>query len=119
LERVLNQSSQQRGATIIIRLRAGRDAAHLSVQDHGPGIAPEDTGAIFKRFERARASETKRESLGLGLYIARRIVEAHGGTIVAHSNVGTGTTFLVTLPITTVASPFPNAAQTEPAIEAR
>jgi signal transduction histidine kinase len=123
LERVLtnllsNAAQYARGAAIIIRVRAERDIAWLSVQDHGPGIAAEDIEGIFKRFERARSSEGKRESLGLGLYIARRIVEAHGGTIGAQSDVGRGTTFLVTLPITTAAAPFPIPAQTEPAIEA-
>jgi len=107
LERVLtnllsNAVQHAGGTTIIVRLQAEPGIARLSVQDHGPGIAPEESETIFKRFERARSANVKRESLGLGLYIARRIVEAHEGTIVVQSEVGKGATFFVTLPIKTV-----------------
>lgn len=111
LERVLtnllsNAARYARGTTIAIRLQAEPGVARLSVQDHGPGIAAEDREVIFRRFERAGASGARREGLGLGLYIARRIVEAHGGTIVVDSEVGKGATFIVTLPIK-VQHPFP------------
>jgi signal transduction histidine kinase len=93
-----------RGTAITIRLAAEPGAAGLSIHDEGPGIAAEDHEAIFKRFERATSSGVKREGLGLGLYIARRIVEMHGGTIVIDSELGKGATFVVTLPITTAAA---------------
>ena len=61
---------------------------------------------IFRRFVTAGSSHAKRESLGLGLYIARRIVEAHGGVIEVESEVGKGTTFIMTLPTKTVTVPL-------------
>lgn len=71
--------------------------ARLRVRDHGPGIAAEARAHIFERFERA-TSETRSGGLGLGLYIVRQIVEAHGGTITVESEVGVGSTFTVELP---------------------
>ena len=72
--------------------------AFVLVQDHGIGIAPADQRQIFERFERAVSSRNY-GGLGLGLYIVRRIVEAHGGTIRVESAPGEGSTFLVELPL--------------------
>jgi signal transduction histidine kinase len=72
--------------------------AQLVVRDHGVGIAPADLERIFERFERARTTQ-KFPGLGLGLYIVRQIVEAHGGTIHAQSEIGAGATFTVDLPV--------------------
>lgn len=70
----------------------------ISVKDHGIGIAKEDIDRIFERFE--RANETKRiKGLGLGLYITKHIVEAHGGKIWAESTLGKGSVFSVQLPV--------------------
>jgi PAS domain S-box-containing protein len=70
------------------------------VADEGPGIAPEDRARLFERFYRARSSAAGRvEGLGLGLYIARMLVEAHGGRIWVESEVGRGSTFFFTLPL--------------------
>jgi signal transduction histidine kinase len=69
----------------------------LIVRDHGIGIAPPDRERIFGRFERA-VSERHYGGLGLGLWIARQIVDAMGGAISCDSEMGTGTTFTVTLP---------------------
>jgi signal transduction histidine kinase len=84
-----------------VRLAARRDAgaAILEVRDRGIGIAPEDLPRLFAPFfrtDRSRARGTG--GTGLGLALARRIAEAHGGTIVAESAPGEGTTFRVTLP---------------------
>lgn len=71
----------------------------FSVTDHGAGFPPEEAARIFERFyrvERGDARETYGH--GLGLYIARKIVEAHGGRIWAESTPGAGATFLFTLP---------------------
>ena len=54
----------------------------MAVQDQGVGIAPGDSERIFERFERA-VSQSNTEGLGLGLWIAKRVVEAHGGLITA------------------------------------
>ena len=69
----------------------------LRVRDRGVGIPEEAQARIFGRFERA-ASERHYGGLGLGLYITREIVVAHGGEITVRSAPGEGATFLVTLP---------------------
>lgn len=71
--------------------------AVLEVSDRGIGIAPRDLDRIFSRFERA-APTRHFGGLGLGLYISRNIVEAHGGTMSARSAPGQGSTFRITLP---------------------
>jgi len=116
LERVLinllsNAIKYARGTTIRIGLEARSDAARLIIQDNGPGIAAEDREAIFRRFETANSDRGKRETLGLGLYIARRIVEAHGGQLTVESEVGKGATFIAILPIITENPCVPIAAR--------
>jgi signal transduction histidine kinase/AmiR/NasT family two-component response regulator len=71
--------------------------AEIRVKDGGPGIAPKDVERIFLRFERA-APVRHYGGLGLGLYISRQIVEAHGGSIHVDSKPGQGSTFTVRLP---------------------
>jgi signal transduction histidine kinase len=80
---------------VVISRHAG--AARIAVKDLGIGIAPGDQERIFERFGRA-VSETNYGGLGLGLFICRRIVEAHGGTISVKSQPGAGSTFTVELP---------------------
>jgi signal transduction histidine kinase len=71
----------------------------LSVEDHGLGIAPKDRKRIFERFYRVDNLLTRRtEGSGLGLAIAKRIVEAHGGRILVHSELGKGSRFTIQLP---------------------
>jgi signal transduction histidine kinase len=72
--------------------------ARLVVRDQGIGISEEDAKRIFNRFERA-APRTHFAGMGLGLYIARHIVEAHAGTISVQSAPGAGATFQVDLPV--------------------
>ena len=72
--------------------------ARLAVRDRGIGIAPADQARIFERFERA-ASARHYGGLGLGLWIARQVVDAHGGRIRVDSAPGAGSTFTVELPI--------------------
>lgn len=87
------------GKPVQIEVGADDDMARIAVRDQGMGIAPEDLSRIFDRFE--RATPTKSQSgLGLGLYICRRLVEAHGGTIKVSSQVGEGSTFTVEFPLT-------------------
>ena len=98
---VANALSHGRGAPIAVDVLGdaapGVDVVHLSVRDGGPGIAPADQARIFERFERAQDRGAVR-GLGLGLWIVRRLVEAHGGTVSVESTPGAGATFVVALP---------------------
>jgi signal transduction histidine kinase len=85
------------GGPITLDLRASDDEVTLSVEDHGSGIDPALLPRIFERFERA-PGERRRGGLGLGLYVAREIVEAHGGRIAVTSTPGAGSTFTISLP---------------------
>jgi signal transduction histidine kinase len=85
------------GKPIEISLGAEHGVARLAVRDHGIGVDPEQCGRIFGRFERA-VSERHYGGLGLGLYISRRIVDDHGGSIRCESRPGAGSTFTVELP---------------------
>jgi two-component system CheB/CheR fusion protein len=85
---------------ISVRLHREVEVAILDVQDAGPGIPVEELETIFERFAQLNPTQRAgRSGLGLGLYIAREIVEAHGGIITAHSVPGEGATFTVQLPI--------------------
>ena len=90
--------------TISAELREGR--VLVSVRDTGTGIPPEDLPHIFERFYRADRSRARSTGgSGLGLTIAKQIVEAHGGQIWAQSWLGAGSTFAFSLPLSTPASP--------------
>lgn len=82
-----------------VEITVGTDGpwATLAVYDRGIGIAPEDIARIFAPFERA-VPRRHYGGLGLGLYIARQIVEAHGGTIDVAARPGEGSTFTVRVP---------------------
>lgn len=83
---------------VAVRLRAEEGTALISIADRGAGIAEEELGRIFERYHKG-ATARAHGGLGLGLFITRRIVEAHGGRIRVASNVGEGTTFTVELPL--------------------
>ncbi|WP_338863694.1 protein kinase domain-containing protein [Myxococcus stipitatus] len=85
------------GKPVEISLREQDGLAWLQVRDHGMGIAEEDLSRIFERFERA-VSVRHYGGFGLGLWIAREIVQALGGSIHVESTPGQGATFSVTLP---------------------
>jgi signal transduction histidine kinase len=85
-------------APLRVSTKAEGGHAVLQVQDHGPGIAPQDQHRVFERFERlVHANEVS--GLGLGLHIAKHIVEAHAGRIHLRSAVGEGASFIVELPV--------------------
>lgn len=85
------------GKPIDVHINEVNDAVELQIKDQGLGIARELQEKIFERFERA-VEHTKIGGLGLGLYIARRILEIHGGTISVHSELGKGSTFIIRIP---------------------
>ena len=87
-----------KGGTIMLSAEAGVESVLLRVSDTGPGIEPEYLPHIFQRFYRADESRTTNGESGLGLAIAKSLVEAHGGTITVESIVGQGTIFTVALP---------------------
>ncbi len=82
---------------IYLRVRQGSELT-VAVIDQGLGIHPDDLPHLFERFYRAR-SERRAEGIGLGLYITRLLVEAHGGQIEVESALGKGSTFRFTLPM--------------------
>jgi signal transduction histidine kinase len=85
-----------RGGSIVLECKRKGDEAVFAVIDSGPGIAPEDLEHLFEKFWQRRRADHR--GVGLGLTIARGIVEAHGGRIWAESTVGSGSTFYFTLP---------------------
>jgi signal transduction histidine kinase len=87
------------GGHVDVGVAAARNRIHFSVSDTGPGIARDQLEAIFERY--AQGAQNRHQGLGLGLYIARHIVEAHQGAIWAESAIGRGSTFHISLPITT------------------
>jgi len=91
------------GGDVLIGLVRVSNQARIIVRDTGPGISSEDLPYIFDRFYRAEKSRTRSTSpgFGLGLSIAKWIVENHGGTINVESKEGKGTTFAIWLPLGT------------------
>ena len=85
------------GKPIVVRVQHDNGTAELTVSDGGIGIHAADQERIFERFERA-VSERSYSGIGLGLWIARQLVTAHGGTISVESERGHGATFRVRLP---------------------
>jgi len=96
-----NASKYAPGFTVTIWLEAEGDAALIKVIDDGPGIDPVHLERIFQRFYRVPDTRMTARGSGLGLYICRKIINAHQGTIRAESEIGNGTTFFITIPTTT------------------
>jgi len=88
------------GTPIQIAAVAIENGVEIHVADEGPGVAPEDCERIFEKFYRGKHGATLAvRGTGLGLAVARQLVEAHGGTIGVRSSLGQGSTFWVRLPI--------------------
>jgi len=85
---------------VMIRVDVRTDAVRISVIDAGPGIRPEERQMVFEKFRRASSSHGH-EGNGLGLYVSKRIIEAHGGRIGVDSAQGIGACFFFELPLTT------------------
>jgi signal transduction histidine kinase len=92
-----NAAKFGQGKPITLHVAPDGDRARLRVTDRGIGISSEDQERVFERFERAVTSRNF-GGLGLGLYIARQIVAAHGGEIRVESAPGAGTSFIVLMP---------------------
>lgn len=84
---------------IKIRAYKDQDFAYIEVSDQGRGIGRENFEKIFERFERAGMSANESSGMGLGLYIAKQIIDAHNGTISLESELQKGSTFTVKLPL--------------------
>jgi signal transduction histidine kinase len=85
------------GGSVTLKLHPERGKVRVEVRDTGCGVAPEDLEHIFDRFYRGSTSDSGDSGAGLGLAIAKRIVELHGSTIEAESRVGEGTTIRFSL----------------------
>ena len=95
------------GGRVGLTATAVDGAITIAVSDTGIGIAPEDQAAIFEEFRQVgREDARKQEGTGLGLTLAKKFVELHGGRIWVHSRVGQGSTFTFTLPV----RPWPTSA---------
>jgi signal transduction histidine kinase len=88
------------GGRITLKASQRDGVVEISVTDTGIGIASEDQAAIFEEFRQVGSDEQRREGTGLGLTLAKKFVELHGGNIWVGSEVGRGSTFTFTLPLT-------------------
>ena len=86
------------GKPVTIVVTLSNEIVELSVSDRGVGVPVDMVPTIFDRFERG-ARSNEHGGLGLGLYITRQLVEAHGGSISVTSTPGSGSTFRVELPL--------------------
>ncbi len=93
------------GGSVLVRTQLSGDKVLVHVADSGVGIAPDDLTRVFERFYRADKSRQSGpdHGAGLGLAIARQIIQAHGGTITVSSSLGRGSEFMVRLPVSYLA----------------
>jgi len=87
------------GDEVTIRARRQDDCVVVSVTDRGKGIPPDKQDSLFRPFERLDDTRVTVKGLGLGLMVCKRLVEIHGGSIWLESEMGKGTTFFFTLPV--------------------
>jgi two-component system, OmpR family, sensor kinase len=88
------------GTPVTVRARRNGTSAVVEVEDHGPGLTPEQAAQVFDRFYRADPSRSRAQGgSGLGLAIVDAVVRAHGGTPSVHTTLGGGATFRVELPV--------------------
>ena len=87
------------GGRVDVRAALSEGQAEVSVADTGVGIAPEDQAAVFEEFRQVGTADKKVEGTGLGLTLAKKFVELHGGRIWVESEPGRGSTFTFTLPL--------------------
>jgi len=95
---VRNAVKHGAGGPVNVRLHPDGDLAHIEVLDKGPGIAPEHLGDVFEPFFRSNPTRNNVDGHGLGLAIAKRVVETHGGRISAANRAEGGLRVTITLP---------------------
>lgn len=101
--------TEDKTSEISLMVKADEANVDIVVSDHGVGISPADLERVFEPFFRADRSRTRATGgLGLGLALARRIIEAHGGTLKLESILGKGTTARIVLPLQGAPSSIPN-----------
>ena len=83
---------------IKLSAKGDEECVVITVDDNGPGIAPEDREQVFSRFHRIGGAPRGEQALGLGLPLTRQFIEAHGGKVELESKVGKGTRVTLTIP---------------------
>jgi signal transduction histidine kinase len=99
LANLLDNAIRHGSGDVHVAVEPAGDGVAISVADHGSGVAPDIRGLVFRRFWRAG----RRGGTGLGLYIVKGLVEAHGGTVFVGEADGGGALFRVTFPAGTPA----------------
>jgi signal transduction histidine kinase len=89
------------GDEIEVNAGSANGVVTVSVRDHGPGVPPEQQALVFEKFGRLNPGGKSKPGAGLGLFIARSIAEAHGGSLELVSEAGAGATFTLSLPAQT------------------
>ena len=100
IDNIVKNSLDHKGDSVHIEWRQFASVVQITIKDNGSGIHPEDLHHIFKRFYRSRFSKDT-QGIGLGLPLAKAIIEAHNGTIEVDSELGVGTTFVINFLIPT------------------
>lgn len=96
------------GSPVAVSVKEAEGQVVVSVADEGPGVAPDELPRLFERYYRGRAVRDTTHGMGLGLYVVKGLVEAHGGRVWAESAEGRGSTFYVALPALTGAGGSPS-----------
>jgi signal transduction histidine kinase len=87
------------GGSVTLKAETTDHQAIISVQDDGPGIPAKDIPALFKRFGKLYRPNEETHGTGVGLALAKHIIDQHGGGITVQSQVGKGSTFIIRIPI--------------------
>jgi len=101
VENIVRNAVKHGGAAgeVDVELHRDADQVHIEVLDRGPGIEPEHLGEIFEPFFRSNPTRNNVDGHGLGLAIAKRVVETHGGGILAANRIGGGLKVTISLPL--------------------